>query len=98
MGRFKKPSRKLNKFLKKENSGLERKDLSKLTLGIATGAITFNLLMYTPGVFAHSNTHTNTPHSNTTFLQDMDIPGTKCFKVVPAHTNIAAEDTGHSSG
>ncbi len=96
MGEFKKPSRQLNKFLKKKNSGLNRRSLSKLTFEITSGVVAFNFLMATSS-FAHSNTHTSDPAEDVTIIEQLDIPGTQCFKIVPSHTNTAHTNTGHDS-
>jgi len=97
MGSFKKPKRKLGKFLKETKSAHNRKGLMKLGFGLVSGAVAVNVLL-SATAFAHTNTlSVNQPHNNTPFLQQDPVPGTQCWKLVGAHTSVAHTNTPHNS-
>ena len=98
MGSFKKPKRKLGKFLKETKSAHNRKGLMKLGFGLVSGAVAVNVLL-SATAFAHTNTlAVNTPHSNVThdYLVKRPVSPT-CWHIEPAHTSAPHTNTPHNS-
>lgn len=97
MGEFKKPKRKLGKFLKNEGSGHSRKELMKLGFGLATGILVFNIML-SGTALAHTNVpHSSAAHTSAPFLDSQPVGGTACWRIVGMHTNTAHTNTAHSS-
>lgn len=97
MGNFKRPKRKLGKFLKDSESVHDKKGLLKLGFGLVSGAVAFNVLL-SGTVFGHTNIPpVNTPHSNIPYLDQEAVPGTKCWKLVGAHASTPHVNTPHNS-
>jgi len=97
MGDFKKPRRKLGKFLKDTKSAHNRKDLLKLGLGLASGAVFFNVLL-SGTAFGHTNQAAeNTLHTNIQSLGQQSVAGTKCWRLVGQHASTAHVNTPHNS-
>lgn len=97
MGKFKKAKRKLGKFLKDEESSHSRKGLMKLGFGLASGVLVFNIML-SGTALAHANTpHSSTPHSNAPYLDQAEVPGTNCWKLVGMHTSTPHTSTAHAN-
>jgi len=97
MGEFKKPKRKLGKFLKNEGSSHSRKGLMKLGFGLASGVLVFNIML-SGTALAHVNTaHNSTPHASAPFLDSQPVGGTNCWRLVGMHLNTAHTNTAHNS-
>jgi len=97
MGSFKKPKRKLGKFLKETKSAHNRKGLMKLGFGLVSGAVAVNVLL-SATAFAHvNNPAVDQPHNNTPHLEQDPVAGTQCWKLVGEHTSVAHVNTPHNS-
>lgn len=97
MGKFKKPSRDLNKFVKKNGSSLSKRKLAKINLGITSGVVVFNLLV-TSSSFAQ---HINIPALEIAPFDHMVLTGQDlgdgCFRILPVHKSSSHSQTGHTS-
>ena len=101
MGEFKKPKRKLGKFLKNTKFAHDRKELIKLGCGVASGTLLFNVIFAGTSLGA---SHTNTPHDSIPLehkvegLTPESVGGhPQCWRMVPLHVSTPHGNTPHSS-
>lgn len=92
MGKFKKPSRQLGKFVKENKSGLDKKSLVRVIIGTASSTLLINLISSSVALSQHSS-HSAGAQDFTTLIME-HIGGTTCHKVVPSHVSV---DPTHSS-